>query len=373
MKIYSSVLAISLSIIYAAAWAANDCGSTQKISDYIKYNDTLSQLEEVIQSSYSDDKKNYCVWIKQRDNYITEQKFLDIGHVDIHKQCDATKKLTNMYLAELTRHLAFCESDACDTAKYKARSLGYVFSNNLQYSLISTGADFSLNKVHTFPDVTLVHFNKSNLAGTCGDFKTTFLFQGSYPQDKDKFLNPSIDQHTFPEIKPIKYQPKKADALFDQLFSQHEYTYTYEEKPEYTNDQYFCYSQTFYHYTGGAHGNSNIMYLTLDKKTGQKLKLEQVLDIKHKADILRLAKINLYARYKLDESKNLTDNGFWFDDKSKEFESDNPWIDEEGFYLPDNFIIQEDGIAFLYQPYEVAPYATGTPKINIYWNEVDDL
>jgi len=371
MHICPSLLA-TLCFALPMAVSANNCSSDKKILDYIQYNQTLNQLEEVVKAYYSKEPQRYCSWTAQRDNFIQKNKILDIGFSEKISQCGATKKLVDLYFKEYNSNLFWCQSQACDTAKEKLNALDFLFANNQEYAYIEKGIQFQLNRLSRYPELTHIQYKKNAWDGTCGDIRATFLYQGHLPADKQSLINTSIDQHTFPEIKPIKYQPDQAEALFNKLFSQHEYSYIYEEKPEYINDQYFCYSQTFYHYTGGAHGNSNIIYLTLDQKTGQKLKLDQVLDIKHKKAILRLAKINLFSKYNLDNKKSLNENGFWFGENDAP-ESAQSWVDTDGFYLPDNFLIQDDGLVFLYQPYEITAYAMGAPTINLYWNELDDL
>ena len=39
----------------------------------------------------------------------------------------------------------------------------------------------------------------------------------------------------------------------------------------------------------------------------------------------------------------------------------------------DNFYITEDGVTFIYNHYEIAPYAMGIIKITIPWNELEGL
>ena len=39
----------------------------------------------------------------------------------------------------------------------------------------------------------------------------------------------------------------------------------------------------------------------------------------------------------------------------------------------DNFKVTEDGITFIYNPYEIAAYAAGTIRITIPWDELQDI
>ena len=69
------------------------------------------------------------------------------------------------------------------------------------------------------------------------------------------------------------------------------------------------------------------------------------------------AKQSFFNYHGLDPFLNVNDQGFWFE--SGDFE------------LNDNFSIHEDGIAIMYNPYEVASYAAGTTSLFLDWKEVE--
>ncbi len=59
------------------------------------------------------------------------------------------------------------------------------------------------------------------------------------------------------------------------------------------------------------------------------------------------------------EGAALKDSGFTFEN--------------DLFTLPENFALRDEGLAFYYNPYDVAPYAMGPTEIVLSWEEIKDL
>ncbi|WP_396602754.1 DUF3298 and DUF4163 domain-containing protein [Algibacter sp. R77976] len=90
---------------------------------------------------------------------------------------------------------------------------------------------------------------------------------------------------------------------------------------------------TTYTNTGGAHGVLNISFLNFNPETGEKIENNQLFN-------------NIKALKKIAESHYI--------DSSKD---KSLILDSEEFKLPENIGYSEDGIVFLYNTYEIAPYA----------------
>ncbi len=96
-------------------------------------------------------------------------------------------------------------------------------------------------------------------------------------------------------------------------------------------------------YTGGAHPNSRRRLVSFDVSTGQLLGADDLTtDI---AELTSLVENQLRIDRGLEPGADLEAAGFWFP--------------EEGFSLPDNIGIVEDGLLFHWDPYEIAPYSMG--------------
>jgi hypothetical protein len=125
---------------------------------------------------------------------------------------------------------------------------------------------------------------------------------------------------------------------------------------EYMQDSYTCRladsSNTFlsmyifseYYGFGAAHGQHGSSVLNIDLKTGNQIKLKDVLVDNYKSALKALGK-----RKFLEQNGN---DVWWFSTE-----------DDQPFELPEVFSITRKGITFTYQVYEIGPYAAGAPEV----------
>jgi|GEM_PF-599823 len=98
-----------------------------------------------------------------------------------------------------------------------------------------------------------------------------------------------------------------------------------------------------YSYTGGAHGNYNTSYISINPATGRQYTLTQVLSPAGKKQLNALLAKHFRRDRKLSAGSPLTEGGL-FDDKLE---------------ATDNFFLTGTGIGFSYAPYEIGPFAMG--------------
>lgn len=124
----------------------------------------------------------------------------------------------------------------------------------------------------------------------------------------------------------------------------------------YLSDQYFCLRMSGYEYSSGAaHGMPFRSELIFDRKTGNRLKLSDIIG-NSEAELKVL--VSRYFK-ELSEREDL----FFSDAETLE------QIIAEGVTMNSYFYLTEDGIVFYYYPYEVAPYAAGFPEVTIPYSE----
>ena len=133
-------------------------------------------------------------------------------------------------------------------------------------------------------------------------------------------------------------------------------TSTEEGDVEYMQDSYTCRladsSNTFlsmyifseYYGFGAAHGQHGSSVLNIDLKTGNQIKLKDILIDNYKSALKALGK-----RKFLEQNGN---DVWWFSTE-----------DDQPFELPEVFSITRKGITFTYQHYEIGPYAAGAPEV----------
>lgn len=118
-------------------------------------------------------------------------------------------------------------------------------------------------------------------------------------------------------------------------------------------------SSSYYNYLGGAHGMYGTTGMQLNPATGIPYSNSELLSYESEVyeGLRNLAAQKLLEKYGTgSETETFSDLGFWFEN--------------DEFILSENFIITEEGFVFLYQPYEIAPYALGLIEIPLKFEEI---
>lgn len=111
-----------------------------------------------------------------------------------------------------------------------------------------------------------------------------------------------------------------------------------------------------YSYAGGAHPNSYVSIYNFDLKTGRTLAWEDI--VVNKGGLEKLAEKEFKKARELNKDADLVEEGFFWGEK---------------FELPTNFELQEEGIYFWYNPFEVAAYAMGPTDFLISYDDLGKL
>ncbi|NBR13417.1 MAG: DUF3298 domain-containing protein [Flavobacteriales bacterium] len=141
-------------------------------------------------------------------------------------------------------------------------------------------------------------------------------------------------------------------------YSDTDYPWTYFDSCS-IDESYKAFVQVFngsYSYTGGAHGNSYEGYYLFSKETGEQLRVKDLV-----TDTKKLNKIaDKYFRQsnQLSATDNLEEAGFWF---------------TKGFELNDNFYFEKGKLIFIYNQYEIGPYAMGIIYVEIPISEIKSI
>lgn len=114
-------------------------------------------------------------------------------------------------------------------------------------------------------------------------------------------------------------------------------------------------------YEGGAHPNSYIIYNVYDITNKKKININDVLNIEDTA-LLRIGEHYFRKDNAINDTSTLADAMYFIFGDGEDFE-DSPNYGR--FHFNNNFAFSKDGIEFLYNSYEIAPYAAGAPSIVI--------
>lgn len=114
-----------------------------------------------------------------------------------------------------------------------------------------------------------------------------------------------------------------------------------------------------YSFTGGAHPNTFAALQSFDLATGDRLALEDLVAAGSGSRLDALGERHFRDQREIPESESLEEAGFWFED--------------DRFRLTDNFAVTGEGLVFVFNPYEVAPYVFGPTRITLPWAELRGL
>ena len=111
-------------------------------------------------------------------------------------------------------------------------------------------------------------------------------------------------------------------------------------------------------YVGGAHGNTMISFLNYDPKTNKEIKLDSLIQTGKMDTLVAIAESIFRKNEKLTPTESLEEKYFF--EKGK-------------FSLAMSFYVNEKGLVFLYNPYEIKAYAAGYTELIIPFSAIKDI
>ena len=151
----------------------------------------------------------------------------------------------------------------------------------------------------------------------------------------------------------------------DELPSWYNHEYNIASELKLVRDSIYNFSVTNYEYTGGAHPNTTIQWVNINANTGKELKKSDVFIEGSDKKIIQLITDHLIA----EANKKLETDTITSIDGLRE----NGILLNVDLYVPDFFLITEEGISFLFNRYEIAPYVVGDFQLNIPYAEIENL
>lgn len=154
---------------------------------------------------------------------------------------------------------------------------------------------------------------------------------------------------SFEEAKESLYKTFMSDIYEGMMSDYNEYTLYGSFSGEY--DKYICYEVFENEFFGGAHGMDTMRAYVFNKDTGALVTEEDLF-------------VPGYERLLSERmAKALRE------DLGEDFE----YVSEEGIAPNGNFILDQDGISYIFNPYEIASYAMGTLTATVSWDDLQDI
>lgn len=127
--------------------------------------------------------------------------------------------------------------------------------------------------------------------------------------------------------------------------------------PLFFNENYLSVNISRYAFTGGAHGMHHNTIINYDVNTGQHITLDSLVPPKHQDSLNKVISNQLKENYGLQPDESLKKAGLF----------------EDNIEAASNYCITDGGISFIYNPYEIAPYAMGIIIVFIPENNIKSI
>ena len=112
-------------------------------------------------------------------------------------------------------------------------------------------------------------------------------------------------------------------------------------------------------FTGGAHPNSFYTVLNFNPETGEEIVLSDILKDNYEDALTDILIKNLAKQLQVENIEGIKDKGYLYQDND--------------MFISNNFILDSAKIVFIYNKYEIAPYAFGDIMITVTYDELKDI
>lgn len=126
----------------------------------------------------------------------------------------------------------------------------------------------------------------------------------------------------------------------------------------YNKNDLLSYTVNFENYTGGAHGSHSFSNHVIDLKTGKTITEEDLFIDDYQDGLAQILIDRIAKQNNVENAKDLENAGFFS-------------VDE--IFPNGNFLIDDTGITYTYNEYEIAAYVVGATKVHIPFEEIQHL
>ena len=115
---------------------------------------------------------------------------------------------------------------------------------------------------------------------------------------------------------------------------------------------YMNYQVSYYSFRGGAHGIQTLSNIVFNAKTGEQVHEADLFTPGYEAPVAQLLRLAVKTAMEEEDPELMQ------------------LVNLEAVVPNDNFSVREDGMEWLFQPYEVGPYALGIVSASLSWEEL---
>jgi hypothetical protein len=208
------------------------------------------------------------------------------------------------------------------------------------------------------------------LEGQCTTIKFIYPeFQGDKNQDSVAAINKSLLDR-LRQMSDERPLPASLEMLMHQFIQDYRQSkQDYPQQPGWASetvvkviqnsDRILSLEISGYRNTGGAHPNASTQYQNYNPKTGQEIRLSNLFKKGYRPLLNKIAEKRFRDVRSISPDASLDELGYWFDNNQ--------------FQVNDNFAIGEQGLIFIFNPYEIAPYALGPTQFEIPYRDLSSI
>ena len=152
------------------------------------------------------------------------------------------------------------------------------------------------------------------------------------------------------KLEPIYLEEAKENNGENDIESWYSYYCSMKSSVIYCSDNYLVYQIDYSDYTGGAHGMYATSFLNIDLTNKKQLTLDDLFQSEYSEILTDLITNQLIAENGVTCREELEELGYGTTGNISHTE---------------NFYLNEEGITFLYNPYDIAPYSMGETRVTI--------
>lgn len=190
----------------------------------------------------------------------------------------------------------------------------------------------------------------------------TTIFLVNYPIFKDTKINEFIHQRLVVDSGKNALEEMGDEFIndYDEYYEQSSFKSNWyvlkNDSIAVQTKDYIGFKSDYESYTGVAHGNYYTNFFNYDVQKNDVFTINDFINNYNK--LSNLAEGIFRKQEKLSENQSLSDDYFFEDDI---------------FSLPKNFILEKEGILFMYNIYEIKPYVSGHTELLVPYSSLENL
>lgn len=203
----------------------------------------------------------------------------------------------------------------------------------------------------------------SGLSQSLQRFLINIPRQGAFAEECDGTVVDMANSYLRTYIMQYLHEGKEAIDSYGEDMDAAATWMSYEELAEgkvvFQEGNFLSYQFKVFSYMGGAHGNTTTANRVFDLNTQQVISLSNLFSADNLPEVGVLLRQTLATLNECESVEQLAQAGIFF--SANEIEP------------TDNFILDDKGLTWIYDPYEIAPYAYGSVTVSLSWKELNDL